>query len=310
MKSKTKYLVLLLAVLWIPFITGAWDKDRPAATTSLRSSNPQMLENQSVIEDALSNEHDFSTGGTQTGDHTQGQARAFSQATAPATRIDGAGFLSTDLGSIWVDTDDNAIYTLTATTPTWTAASDEVIATLLASARVFGSTLGVTGDFAVNTNKFTVAAATGNALVAGTFESTGVATLADASVTKTTAAPSADAQISNKKYVDDQVAANQFKSNDSQVFTGAAPTSFADLDLSATIGTQTTMVLLAITPSSTHEYSFRKNGETTNFALDNNVIANKTESFWVESDSSGVIEWKSNSSDTAIIRLMGYQKSN
>ena len=52
-------------------------------------------------------------------------------------------------------------------------------------------------------------AASGNTVIAGTlgvtgaFESTGVATLADASVTKTTAAPGADAQIANKKYVDD-----------------------------------------------------------------------------------------------------------
>ena len=43
-------------------------------------------------------------------------------------------------------------------------------------------------------------------LVAGTFESTGVATLADASLLKTSAAPTADAMIANKKYVDDGVA--------------------------------------------------------------------------------------------------------
>ena len=61
-----------------------------------------------------------------------------------------------------------------------------------------------TNDIAVNTDKFTVDGATGNTLVAGTFESTGIATLADASVTKTTAAPGADAQIANKKYVDDE----------------------------------------------------------------------------------------------------------
>ncbi len=169
MKSKTKYLVLLLAVLWNPFITGAWDKDKPAATTSLRSSNPQMLENQSVIEDALGNEHDFSTGGTQTGDHTQGEARAFSQASAPATRIDGAGFLSTDLGSIWVDTDDNTISYLTATAPTWTDTATKIIADLLGSARVFLGTLGVDGNFEVGTgSEFTVTAASGDIATSGT----------------------------------------------------------------------------------------------------------------------------------------------
>jgi hypothetical protein len=41
----------------------------------------------------------------------------------------------------------------------------------------FGGNLGVTGDFAVNTNKFNVTAATGNTLVAGTLGVTGATTL-------------------------------------------------------------------------------------------------------------------------------------
>ena len=45
-----------------------------------------------------------------------------------------------------------------------------------------------------------------NVLFAGTFESTGIATLADASLLKTSAAPTTDAMIANKKYVDDEVA--------------------------------------------------------------------------------------------------------
>ncbi len=44
-------------------------------------------------------------------------------------------------------------------------------------AATFGSTVGITGDLAVNTNKFTVAASSGNTQVAGTFGSTGAATL-------------------------------------------------------------------------------------------------------------------------------------
>ena len=153
----------------------AFDKDIPATGTSLRASNPEILANQSQIQTGVNNEHIFSgtSAGTQTGDHTQGSARCFSQAGAPATRIDGNVFLSTDLGSLWIDTDDNAMYILTATVPTWTPVSTEVIATLLAANRIFAGTLGVTGDFAVNTNKFTVAAATGNALFAGTLDVTG-----------------------------------------------------------------------------------------------------------------------------------------
>lgn len=68
-----------------------------------------------------------------------------------------------------------------------------------------------TGNFTLNTNKFTIDAATGNVVVAGTLdvagaaEITGVATLGDASLLKTSAAPSTDAMIANKKYVDDKV---------------------------------------------------------------------------------------------------------
>lgn len=157
----------------------AFDKDKPASSTSLRASNPEILANQEAIQDAIDNEHEFSgtAASTQDGYHTQGSARCFSQATAPATRIDGTSFDSTDLGSLWVDTDDNAFYLLTATTPTWTPVSTEVISTLLGSARVFTDTLGVTGDFAVNTDKFNVTATNGNTSVAGTLGVTGQTTL-------------------------------------------------------------------------------------------------------------------------------------
>jgi hypothetical protein len=150
----------------------SFNQGKPAAATSLRASNPEILANNAQLQTAINNEHIFSgtDSGTQTGDHTQGSARCFSQASAPATRIDGNGFLSTDLGSLWVDTDDNAVYVLTATTPTWTPVSTEIIATLLAANRIFGGTLGVTGDFDVNTDKFTVAATTGNTAVAGTLD--------------------------------------------------------------------------------------------------------------------------------------------
>jgi len=60
----------------------------------------------------------------------------------------------------------------------------------------------------VNTGTITASGAVtvGTTLgVTGTFESTGVATLADASLTKTSAAPTTDAMIANKKYVDDQL---------------------------------------------------------------------------------------------------------
>jgi len=67
--------------------------------------------------------------------------------------------------------------------------------------------LANTGNVTINTDKFTIDAATGNVVAAGTLGVTGVATLGDTSALATSAAPAADAQIANKKYVDDQIAA-------------------------------------------------------------------------------------------------------
>jgi len=64
---------------------------------------------------------------------------------------------------------------------------------------------GASSNIAINTDKFTVAADTGNTAVAGTLGVTGVATLGDTSALATSGAPTADAQIANKKYVDDQI---------------------------------------------------------------------------------------------------------
>ena len=156
----------------------AYNKNKPASSTSLRDSNPQILANWDALETALNREHEFSTGGTVTDQvhHRKGSARSFFQDAEPTTRVDGTSFTSEDLGSLWFDSNsspDNQFNVLTATSPTWTPVSTEVIAVLLAAARVFGDTLGVTGNFAVNTDKFTVTATNGNTLVAGTLDVTG-----------------------------------------------------------------------------------------------------------------------------------------
>jgi len=57
------------------------------------------------------------------------------------------------------------------------------------------------------TSWFRIDGPTGGITIAGTLESVGVATLADASLLKTSAAPTTDAMIANKKYVDDSTAA-------------------------------------------------------------------------------------------------------
>lgn len=172
--------LFITAVVW-----GAWDKDKPAAGTSLRSSNPELLANQSALQTALDAEHDFGSS-TQTGSHTPGSARAFFQDAAPSTQIDGGAFAATDLGSLWFDTNatpDNLYYVLTATTPTWTLISTSLIAEVVATANTWGAhqTFGAgfdllgsaTSDITWNTDKFTVAGATGDVVIAGTLDVTG-----------------------------------------------------------------------------------------------------------------------------------------
>ena len=60
------------------------------------------------------------------------------------------------------------------------------LSSLTATSGEFSSTLAVDGNFSVNTNKFTVDASTGNTLVAGTFEVSGLSTLAQAQVSDLT----------------------------------------------------------------------------------------------------------------------------
>jgi hypothetical protein len=189
----------------------AYEKGKPEPGIKAKFLDDRVRGNNDFIQPAINNEHNFvdADAGNQSGDHTQGSARCFSQDTAPTTRIDGSSFVSTDLGSLWVDTDDNALYILTAITPTWTPVSDEVIAVLLAANRVFAGTLGVTDDFAVNTDKFNISATTGDTLVAGTLGVTGVltttapATLGDGSIlAAATENSDPDRTISDKAYVD------------------------------------------------------------------------------------------------------------
>jgi len=61
--------LFLITVAWLPLFIGAFDKTKPAATTTLRNSNPEILANNAALEAALDQDHDFTTGGTQTGKH-------------------------------------------------------------------------------------------------------------------------------------------------------------------------------------------------------------------------------------------------
>jgi hypothetical protein len=180
-------LSLCLLCLWLSFFLGAFDKDKPAASTSLRSSNPEILANWSAIEVALDQDHDFTTGGTQTGKHEVITLEEEASAGASSTNeghlqvIDGGSqpelaFTSED-GDELQFTKDGDLYSsdnlVIDGTSTLTGAVGSGTITLTAGSDLIGSS---TSDITINTNKFTVAGATGNTLIAGTAEITGTLT--------------------------------------------------------------------------------------------------------------------------------------
>lgn len=194
-------------------------------------------------------------------------------------------------------------------------------------------TLGVTGDFAVNTDKFTVTATSGNTLVAGTLdvtgamEVTGVATLGDASLLKTSAAPTTDAMIANMKYVDDSVPTSGFWTADgTKVFDGSAgsTSTYQDLDISAQVGSNSALVFLKVFATTRIGIDFRVNGETDNVQTASRAqninqsagasaaeisISNEDAIVYLvcSTDGAGILEWRASSSSTNVkIFVIGY----
>ena len=217
-KEPVIYLVLALLVVWCPMFMGAWDKDKPSSSTSLRASNPEILANWSALETALSQDHTFAAGSPD-GKHTQ---ITFTDPISTPGDVANEGVIYIkDVGGVvefhFKDESGNELQ-LTSGGKLFSS-RDFAVTTKFTVASATGNTavsgtLGVTGDFAVNTNKFTVAASSGNTVIAGTASVTGtlgvtgIATLGDSSQMATSAAPTTDADLANKKYVDDQITAN------------------------------------------------------------------------------------------------------
>lgn len=190
-----------------------WDKEKCAEGILAPDLNDEIRANWAAIETMLDDWMRFATGGVQTGQPRQGSARVYFQDAVPTSRLDGEYFDLNDLGAIWIDSNtdpDNQLNILTAAdgagTETWTPISTEIIAVLLAANRIFAGTLKSTGNFTVGANKVTMAGATGNTAIAGTLGVTGVATVAKGSLLASSDAPTTDAMIACKKYIDDQIA--------------------------------------------------------------------------------------------------------
>jgi len=154
-----------------PWDGTAWDVTAPDIDQPHGNDYKEIYDLRKGVAIRLNKEHITLATSSAGGEHKQGSARCFFQDAAPTTQVDGTAFAATDNGSLWIDTNSDPVNQFNILTdysgPTWTPISTEIIAVLLAAARVFGSTLGVAGDFAVNTDKFVVTAASGNTAIAG-----------------------------------------------------------------------------------------------------------------------------------------------
>jgi hypothetical protein len=118
-----------------------WDKSLPIEGALAPTYNDIMRADKTALEAALNAYFYFVTGGIQTMQPRQGSARPYYQATAPATRLDGDYFDSTDYGTLWCDSDDAKWYYLSAAdgagTDTWTLLSTEIIALIVSQANAW-----------------------------------------------------------------------------------------------------------------------------------------------------------------------------
>tara|TARA_Y100000310_G_scaffold320477_1_gene376974 strand:+ start:1503 stop:1979 length:477 start_codon:yes stop_codon:yes gene_type:complete len=103
-----------------------------------------------------------------------------------------------------------------------------------------------------------------------------------------------------------------------EVYSAAAPTTWTDLDLSGTIGSQVTVVILKLTSAYGYRtVAFRKNGDTeerfqvnrqSGLSVVDLAVAGVACTVLVLSDASGVIEWKAEMADTTTIDVIAYIK--
>lgn len=106
-----------------------WDSSKPI-NSLLIPDIPQAFRflNGNISSLFGSEHHTFPTGSNTGAWHLPGSAVAWYQASAPTTRIDTSAFDSNDLGRLWVDSDDDQPYVLTATTPTWVSLNASLLA--------------------------------------------------------------------------------------------------------------------------------------------------------------------------------------
>ncbi len=149
-----------------------------------------------------------------------------------------------------------------------------------------------------------------------------VAVIPDGSETATSAAPTADADIANKKYVDDEIeAVAVLAASGSTVFNGTMSVggNFQDLDLSGTVGSTSALVILEVTSTGSDMYAAKQKGANGTYpqrapgaasGFGTGLIdfeANNYGEVIILTDSAGVIQHGyQNIADTIVVRVLGY----
>ena len=212
--------LIILIILLTTMCFAAWDKTKPSSSTSLRSSNPEILANWDALETAIAQDHTFATGSPD-GKHTQ---ITFTDPISTPSDVTNEGVVYTkDASSVvelhWKDesgnelqyTSDGNLFSSTGLIVTNESTFNNHI-NLGSSDDLLLST---TSDIIISGNTFTVAGATGNIVVAGTLDVTGILTTTAASVlgdgsllAAATESGDGDRVIADKGYIDDQIAAS------------------------------------------------------------------------------------------------------
>lgn len=105
------------------------------------------------------------------------------------------------------------------------------------------------------------------------------------------------------------------------VFTGSMPTSYTDLDLSGTVGTNRCFVHMQVSPDASCNLFLRPNGETKDIGLGasgnptgtsgGTTTASTTATVFLSliTDSSGIVEWKSSGAGSGgtVVKILSYQ---
>jgi trimeric autotransporter adhesin len=180
-----------MAVDW-----GATYKTTPLGSDSPTEGDDQIRNLKVAVQERMTNAHytvdDTESAGTSGQDwwHKMGSAKVWYQAAAPTTRVEGSttALDSDDVGRIWIDSDDGALYVCDGTdfateilgvntyvdistnqaaiagNKTWTGTSTFSGAVSLTSTLTGGSSTNIT----INTDKFTVNGGTGVTAIGGT----------------------------------------------------------------------------------------------------------------------------------------------